>query len=873
MPATGNYPDYYPEIPSSVMELKDGIKNIQSTDLDGKKVVLVGTAVDGPVMEPINVSSYDEAEDIFGRYYDRATNTFNGATLMRGLGRTLAAGADNVDLLRLSGEHAETEIDLYEELEVKTFQTREYGGSYPGNDATEIDLEIEAEDGYNDGVYITNVGVMADGSYLDSYAYRVYNDEGELVINQDATNSNANLEITYERVSVNVESISGEEPAFQTDNYVEFMLENDNVIAGTVVITINPGEEGEEVLENETGFSVDEDSGLITLEEALSEDDVVEVDYDYEDLLAIQETYQTEAEGSEFNVDLDNSAIPSEPIVVTINGEEIASSDYSISYADYDTSRVFIQPGVAEKDADVYVRYYYAEERYIQPSITARSPFGGEVYNKVQFEIEDTFYEEDENRTTNITEETPQIIDANTIRTRNDHIVPDSIVVSINTTEHKDEDNDFESVNYAKGIIELPESIDSGDTVEVNYDYYNIETNIVRVKIPAEKRMQEGEIEVIVSDRISTIGELLSEINSHPQNQVVQLRIEEEYTGISAMELKTPDTKILDNGTVNKTNERLKGGKDGINISKEEIYRLLEGEGDEPGVYDILFEDEEIDIVVPLGVYADDELASQFNSFDQQLANFCARAFYHNNEVRGVIGVKPLQDPTRINIIERVNNLLTLDTNYYLTDDNGNYVIDEGQRVDIGRFISVVAHDFIYNDANLSTRSIENVAPAYAGRASMITGTNSPTNEIVGGGTLAYDYSTRQANNLAGNKLVTLKTRAGAPRINSAVTCAQPGSGWTRYHTVDIVFDVIEELRDVYDRYIGQGNTLEKRNSLDADIRKTLKEENGVVDFDYSIVQSPEDALMGRIIIELDLVPVGELQKVHTVISINAQLD
>jgi hypothetical protein len=115
--------------------------------------------------------------------------------------------------------------------------------------------------------------------------------------------------------------------------------------------------------------------------------------------------------------------------------------------------------------------------------------------------------------------------------------------------------------------------------------------------------------------------------------------------------------------------------------------------------------------------------------------------------------------------------------------------------------------------------------------------------------------------------------KGGVPKVASALTCAQPNSGWTRYLTVDIVFNAINLLRDIYDPYIGQGNTIEKRNSLDSDIYNALKKKNTIADFDYTLIQSPSDKVMGRMVVELDIVPIGELQKIHTVVSINAQLD
>jgi len=62
MPETGIYPDFYNNLPGSVMELKDGIKNMQNNSLSGKNVYLIGTAIDGPVLEPISPQSFNDGE-------------------------------------------------------------------------------------------------------------------------------------------------------------------------------------------------------------------------------------------------------------------------------------------------------------------------------------------------------------------------------------------------------------------------------------------------------------------------------------------------------------------------------------------------------------------------------------------------------------------------------------------------------------------------------------------------------------------------------------------------------------------------------------------------------------------------------------------
>lgn len=877
MPTTGIYPDFYPELPGSVVELKDGVKNKQSGNLVGKNVVLIGTAIDGPVLEPVTPRSYDQGETIFGRYYDRATKTFNGATLMRAYERVLRAGADTVTLLRLTGEHASGKIDLYKERRTKTYQAREYAGKYPGNDQTEFDLGIAVKDGFDD-VYITEVSVYADGALLNAYKYKVDNSKGVVTVFEDVAQSGANISIKYTLVDVIIYTVTDESPIATTNENIEFKLANENIVEGSEVLSFTAGES----MNSEPTFSIDYKAGLITFDRAIEEDEEISFDYSWQELTQTEGEFTGEAGGTDFFFDLQHTADASKPIVITINGNEISSDNFDVNYNTHDTTRVYLRPGLGDLNADVYIRYYWNKEELVEPKIDLESVFGGNLYNKVKFEIQDELFDND-GYTSSVNEESPNIVKNDLIRLKNQYIVPDSVVVTVT----KDDDStititkaDDVDINYAKGEIVINDKallIGATDSVAVDYDFYNVAGKVVRLYKPAEKlgdTNDKGPIEFVVGDRINTIGELVSAINEHPRNNVVRLSVAEEYVGLSALELKTPDIKVLPDESIAKSGIYLSFGKDGINITKEEIYELLEGTDEKPGAYEIIIEDEDVDILIPLGVYADDDLASEFKSFDQQLANACARAFYRNNEIRGLIGIKPLKNPTRVNVINRVKKLQEFNTDYFLTDKEGNFLTDrEGNRVDVGKFISVVAHDVVINDRNLSTPSIENGVHIYGGVASMLEETNSPTNEILPEVNIAYRYSNAQANILASNKMVTFKNQGGRARVVSAVTCAQPGSGWTRYHTVDIVFDAIDLLRRVYDPYIGQGNTLEKRNSLDSEIRNALKNKNTIVDFDYDLIQSATDKLMGRMVVELDIIPVGEMQRIHTVVSINAQLD
>lgn len=176
---TGSYPDFYPNVPGSVFELRDNTRNQHSRTLRGKKIVLIGTANDGPVLNPVTVTSFDEGKNIFGIYW-KENGQPNGTTLVKGLKRVLDAGADNVALVRVSGDTAHTKLPLYKTEKNIERHTREYIDQMIGNRETTFDLEIPA------GTYIENVTLTANGFKVEEDLYRIDESNGIIILKEDA---------------------------------------------------------------------------------------------------------------------------------------------------------------------------------------------------------------------------------------------------------------------------------------------------------------------------------------------------------------------------------------------------------------------------------------------------------------------------------------------------------------------------------------------------------------------------------------------------------------------------------------------------------------------------------------------------------------
>lgn len=973
--------DFYPNLPGSSFSLKDRTNLQNQQTLSGKKIVLIGTALDGPVMEPIAGLSYDDAERLCGSYVDKNGRP-NGTNLLKAMKRLLNHGADNIDLLRINGKEAYNELPLYDFVQVTKKHYRENCGEYPGNIETRIDLNIP------DGTYIDAVSVIANGAKLTSDKYRVDTSNGIVILYENATDQEAVITVEYTLVTVTVISIAEEEAKCTSSlSGREFILAHNLVISEseTVKHIFSDGTEIKLTKDADSnGYTINYDTGLIstTNEVDLDAGEKLVVSYDYQELAEEKKSFNTTALSEVAYEELDYAPDPGEEVIVLANGEEVAKDAYDVNYT---YGYVNFKPGYIAKESIIEVVYYWNEVKLTQPKLKFRGFFPGALYNKTVLEVEDVIVETknetneavtgevdltaDVNVATNYTyyfpegqrnlveeeiitisvfdgsgnkiadlvettdytidynigaviltetvyntnvvtnnytikataytyiktefTKTPkvqneylQIVDSQTARFHNDYIVPTTAELVIERDGGTTETllSTQYTIDYAKGIVKLSGTVlNLGDRIKATkYNYYNVIGKTLKIKKPEEKYLTNSKQPLVFSigKEIQTIGDLINAIQNHNRNNVVRVEIEPEFMNVQAMDLKTPDVKFKADGSINKTVVNLEFGDDELDLTKEELYDKLGGVVDENGdkvqigAYDVLMEYEDADIVVPLGVYADDELASNYKNFAKQLTNFIARCFYRSNELKGILGLKPLLNPSRINVINRVKKLRDMKLDFFLQDDNYNYIRDdEGKLVDIGKYLTVVGHDYLYVDDKMNVPEIESGILGYAAVYSGLAVDNAPTNEVVPNAVLAYTYSKQQANELSGARIVTFKNKGGTVRITDGITCAQPNSGWTRDLTMQIVYDVIETVRDVYDKYEGQGNKLEKRNALESELREKLDKKKTLHSFDFNLLMSARDRVIGRMLVELHLVPIGEMKKIDTVVSINSRLN
>lgn len=98
--------ELYPNLPGFTVEYKDRGLVIPAVPVITDRVVLIGTATDGPAYEPVEIQSPDDyAETIFGKAYTLGVDgaASNGTTLMLGALEAYEAGCRNIALVRVGG--------------------------------------------------------------------------------------------------------------------------------------------------------------------------------------------------------------------------------------------------------------------------------------------------------------------------------------------------------------------------------------------------------------------------------------------------------------------------------------------------------------------------------------------------------------------------------------------------------------------------------------------------------------------------------------------------------------------------------------------------------------------------------------------------
>lgn len=429
----------------------------------------------------------------------------------------------------------------------------------------------------------------------------------------------------------------------------------------------------------------------------------------------------------------------------------------------------------------------------------------------------------------------------------------------------------YNLVEVIQPVIEL-ESIFGGGVYNDIMRKVESKDGAVTITItkPESKRgMISEEPLVFKSGDFTNFKMLVDAINNHPFNNVVRARTKPEF--------ETTFTSTLQAAA----DAKFSGGKDELSLDKEEMYKRLGGEKNEEGfvtkqgAYQYL-ENYEVDYVIPLGVHADTKLIGKYDDFAYQLALACAVMSHYNSVTIGIIPTTTPSDISLAGVEEHVKKLENYANEFYMRDRFGNIIFDaDRNKIDLGQFIEVVAGpDFIVRNTRLGQMASTPDA-SYIGMVSQLKTQSAPTNKpLPSVSALRYTYSANQLNRLTKARFATFKYKQdGSIGVVDAPTSAHAGSDYTRLSTARIVKEAVNAVREVADPFIGEPNDTGNRNALTAAVDKRLSkmiENKALLGFDFRLVVTPQQELLGEGSIELSLEAPNELRRLTTIVSLSA---
>lgn len=211
-----------------------------------------------------------------------------------------------------------------------------------------------------------------------------------------------------------------------------------------------------------------------------------------------------------------------------------------------------------------------------------------------------------------------------------------------------------------------------------------------------------------------------------------------------------------------------------------------------------------------------------------------------------------------------------------------------GVKVDAGAYVSVFCSPVKTATTQTSTlstvlgASISNSyhttagAAAYGGAILSLAPQSSTTNKPIGGLIPLKTISAAQANILTGLRLVTMYTRSKGFVVASGVTGAYNvnqylRSDFVRLTTVRIVHTVVDLIRAIGDKFLGEPNNAPQMNALNAEIDQVLlsmKSAQALNGYDFVVSSTPEQRVLGQADVSLTLVPAFEITKINLTVSL-----
>lgn len=927
-------------IPGMMLEFKDGGLQLRETatqEATTRSVLLIGTAQDGPIMEPVAVDA-TSAELVFGKGVNQAGRP-NGATLPEAFTQMYKGGCRDIRMMRVSGAVATSAINGVASEVPSVLIKRETLGTVGGNDQQTFVLSHKKID-------TSSVSVRSAGTPLLSTRFTANHEAGTVTMLANSTSVGSPLAITYNYYP-DVTLVTDELPTV-TDGATFVTLahtpltETDGV--ADPVVTVN---------DLVVTYTVD----------STNHKKIVLNDAEPETVTDEQTTIADGAQTVEFGAD---KAVVADSLtnVKVGNTAKVLDTDYTV---DYDTSVITFLPVQNDVTDETFT------PALDDTTITlAHTPVAGSIVVEVDAvaKVEDVDFTVNNNEilfanpfagtetvTVDYTWESDQLANGNIVHVDyeyNVNTLADTDVVKVTyryasgtpvtVTENSTDDVEWVATTAANQEFTLAETpvtgstrlyIDSREvldtsfytinselkkigidkakftlaqTVEVAYNYQEVSEDVPTVELetyfggrtynettfevtatyasdnvtvidktikitkPLAKRSNSNELPREYKASIyPTLASLVNAINNDANNGVV--RASTEFGTVETITIPVTARTSFANGD------------DGLSITKQQLFEKLSGRRDatgaivEYGAYQIL-QNYRADAVIPVGVYADDELVGKYDSFAYELALFCAVAS-QTHLTHGYIQMKPPVKTDLASLEAYVQKLESYSNLYFMRTQDGSFVTDsDGQPFDLGGYMSVIAGpEVTFTSERLGLYTDVATFP-YAGLMATLRASSAPTNKVLPAiSGMRYNFSVAQLDRLGGKRYVTFQRRVSDQAIvtTDGVTAARAGSDYSRIVNINAVRDCIKAVHIIAEPYIGEPMSSTNNNALSSAISKKLTElsdtQSGIIEtYSFNLVSNPLDKLIGDSKIELTIVPLGERRRITVVVGLRPSL-
>lgn len=928
--------DKYTNLPGVKVTYEDGnlTAGNQQLSANTQSILLIGSAVDGPVGEPISVGNIGikAADKLFGGLLDRRTGEPVKASLIRGMYEALSAGNEDIRLLRIDGASARTELRA-EDIARSIGQFLDYA---EGNAA-----------------FAVNLNVPLNGELVDVIKVETVDGEG----NKKAV-SNA---VDY------LTRTSGAEKAH--------ILANKMAPGVEVVVTYNYETRNYALVPatNEAGLPDYNDPDYTLTRDANDTHYFYSARKNWSNKLESGHiptvTVQDVTSGAVYTIP---SMTPSGDYIYRIGKGQTANPlTDAWSEADYAAGGVFftsaydneVSKGVYPSitgNVIVTVEYAWYTPLNTEGEATTRVPGADAVYDLNYVPQVNGFvvYAMQGNTRIELTEGINYSYSALskkiTIYAGSAPVGSQlyaSYLTSLSTVDNPYlvVEGKYPGTIYGNLADFYNESSIYGVSVKVENDpqYLANKDKIITFYKPAEKRLSTKDLALVYKTadlekaKVRTLRDFVNHVNNDPMNNIVVLTCESAFGAVPIRGLfqtldgdavapqylgqEAPGVMKEDPlGEKNTASRYPWIGNDGIyDLTNEEqtkkLYDRLGGVyapnavGESKlavqGVYSSL-ENYVVDVIVLIDAYANTIVDSEepTKNFATQLAQHCAVVTAKTWETIGVIGVSPALESTLTSVQEYVDVLsgeiaveeipaarralyagigvrLDYDNSHYMYNEvTHEFVLDDNSnKIDIGRYVNVVFGPELGQTNDKIGNYITNGATVYGSLITTLNAEVSTTNKALNSVTgLRYILSEAQHNQLSGARYVTFDRKifsgnSGASArfiVKDGVTAALSVSDYQRLSTLRITHAAVQLIRTKAEPFIGLPNGLAQRNALSAEIQAgldKLKEKGVVQRFSFTIYSSVQDAVLGNAYIALELVPAFETRRFLTSVVLKAQ--